>query len=185
MTVRATTPSSQRLDSGYHSPSVTSSTLICSSAAARTSWTGDRMAVRVSMRASFSPCWTGPAAEPGRALPAALMLCSNSQLAIQTDQPAQLRREQAKKQTRRGKRANAWKRGGGVFREEVHSVVRFSPRVFVFKPVAPPRGAGNNDNTRYHRFLSNQKRNLNWEHEFCHTRYWSKYFKICFKILHT
>lgn len=95
MTGRAPTPSNQRLDSGYHSPSVTSSTLICSSAAARTSWTGDRMAVRVSMRASFSPCWTGPAAGPGRALPGALMLCLYSRLAIQTAQPAELRRGQA------------------------------------------------------------------------------------------
>lgn len=149
MTVRALTALNRRLDRGYYSPSVTSSTLICSSAAARTSWTGDRMAVRVSIRASFSPCWTGPAAEPGRALPAALMLCLYSQLAIQTAQPAQLRREQAENQTRRGKRANAWKRGGGVSREEVHSVVRFSPRVFVFRPLTPSPGAGDNDNTWY------------------------------------
>lgn len=84
--------------SGYHSPSVTSSTLICSSAVARTSWTGDRMARRVSMRTSLSSCWTGPAAEPDRALAAALMLCLYSQLAIQTARPAQLRMERAENQ---------------------------------------------------------------------------------------
>lgn len=33
---------------------------------------------------------------------------------------------------RRGERANAWKRGGGAWGQEVLSVIRFGPRVFVF-----------------------------------------------------
>lgn len=99
---RRLAPSQPRLDRGYNSPSVTSSTLICSSAVARTSWTGDRMALRVSMRTSLSSCWTGPAAEPDRAFPAVLMLCVCSQLAIQTARPAQLRMERAENQRHGG-----------------------------------------------------------------------------------
>lgn len=119
-----------------HSPSVTSSTLICSSAAARTSWTGDRIAVSVSTRASFSPCWTWPDGGPERApwsaaLMPAVLVSRNPEKEIQSTQPQQQAAGEERRATgRRPKRANAWKPGGGASHQEAHFAVRFGPRVF-------------------------------------------------------
>lgn len=123
-------------DPGCHSPSVTSSTLICSSAAARTSWTGDRMAVSVSIRASLSPCWT----EPGRALPAALMPAVFSPAARYSQSTSSCSTTTRGGATSHGHRGEArqcmeTRRRGFCGRKCVCRPVRptcFSPFVFVF-----------------------------------------------------
>ena len=112
------------------------------------------MAVSVSIRASFSPCWTGPAAGPGRALPAALMPAVFSPAARYRVSPTTTTTRGGAENHSHGREARqcmeTWRRGfagGSTFCRPVRPTCFFWS-VFVYKTMAPSCGAGENYTTQ-------------------------------------
>ena len=135
------------------------------------------MAVSVSIRASFSPCWTGPAAGPGRALPAALMPAVFLPAARYRVSPTTTTTRGGAENHRREARQcmETWRRGfarGSTFWRPVRPTCFFGS-VFVFKTLAPSCGAGENYTTQNELGIYSW---FSWLFILCHISIYISYF---------